>query len=165
VPEVLIRRRRLPKIAAGSTVTARRLLLLRKDVGRASTFRVTLRGGMIRFRFVAVAVAVAGCGSDHITLNCANVLIPAFEVTALDSVTSQLLSGTVTVIATRHGNAPDTTRGFNPVFVDGDPGKYDLVVRSVGYADWSRQNVNVEWDSGNCHPVMVRLAAKLQQSP
>jgi hypothetical protein len=118
---------------------------------------------IVRVAVVSLAAAIAGCGgADQILVVCSMNLVPAVIVTARDSATSETLTTSITVIATRSRGTSDTTRSFNPVLVNGDPGKYDLLVRAAGYADWSQMNINVVWDESQCHPVPVQLAPKLQ---
>lgn len=129
---------------------------------RIHVFQFSYRATMTRLFLFALATGLVGCGSD-ITPVCATVLLPAFEITVVDSASSRMLNGTNTVIAITNGSAPETmTWSQNPVYVYGDPGTYNLIVRVAGYGDWSKATINVATGSDGCHPVRVELIAKLQ---
>ena len=58
---------------------------------------------------------------------------------------------------------PDGKRTLVFVTAGERAGSYDLIVRSAGYRDWTRQGVVVTRD--NCHVHPVSLTARLQRLP
>lgn len=98
---------------------------------------------------------------------------PAVSVKIRDASTGAFIAGGTTLELRLGGTTvarqtfPDSRIADDEELNAGDEaGRYDVVIRKAGYAEWRRTGINVE-DSGDCahRPVTVRLEALLTRAP
>jgi hypothetical protein len=113
------------------------------------------------------ALALSSCRNS---VTCDAALVPAIQLTARDGQTGAFIGSQTTVIAVRHGAAPDTivnpanNADSNPIWIGAAPGAYDLTVKKIGYADWVQNDIIVQSAGDACpHPVTTQLTASLQR--
>lgn len=108
-----------------------------------------------------LVLSQAGCESPTDELVCPAVILPSFEISVFEALTSEPVEGPL--VWTRTGTRTDTLevadhRAFGPW---GISGTFDVSVTKVGYSDWFREDVVVE--QGPCGPTTVRLDAFLEE--
>jgi hypothetical protein len=114
---------------------------------------------------VAMSISVVGCKPDIV--GCPASLTNSISLTVVDSMTGAAPAATSTIVA-RSGTytETDTNETGNPMdnvyaIGFGRSGKFTLLVKTPGYADWSAAGVTVARNS--CGPSEhVALVAKLQ---
>lgn len=114
---------------------------------------------------------IGGCKASEPFVPCDLLLLPAMDVTILDSVSRQPRAVGATVNWSRDGGIDaggavpvDTARGIVGIY--GGPGTYVVTISKSGFATWARSGIVVPRDPINrCHPAMTYLTALLQPVP
>lgn len=114
---------------------------------------------------LALAISISSAGCRSTTTVCSARSKDAIRLTVVDSLSSSAPTSPSTVVAT-NGSYTETvtsTDAANNVYSIGDArsGTFSLVVKTLGYADWSMSGVEVTADECGL-PYTVRLTARLQ---
>ena len=112
----------------------------------------------------AAAVLVcgqAGCESPSDGVECPAIILPSFEISVFEALTSEPIDGPL--VWTRTGTRTDTLAAVDHRVVGpwGISGTFDVSVTKVGYSDWFREDVLVE--EGVCGPNTVHLEVFLEK--
>ena len=119
---------------------------------------------------LATAIVVAGCEGITFGRDCTAILVPAINVTVIDSITGESRERGSTVLA-RDGSfvdsrvVPDdsTLAPFSIQLAHERAGTYVVTVSHAGYREWTASNVRVR-DEG-CHVATANLVARLVRAP
>ena len=116
------------------------------------------------FRTLSIALAVGACSSGPLTV-CTDELRVSLTVSVVDAVTgeSAATGSTINLRGAAFQDSVVLTKDSPYVQWEDSAraGVYDIMVRKLGYHDWSQSGVRIE--GGRCHvPSPTRVIALLQ---